>query len=653
MKKSLVASGSTEMGLTLKSLEKTGSPESRLFTAIYLNDIARVRAELAGSEKESADPLSWQSGVMSLPGKEASEAQDKFFGKSALSFCAGLCSPPEIFDEVAAAARERFDAKGESSWRKEGDRSTPDGELQEAIEDAIKMADRWIAKDKKSFGWQYAWTAAPLGRRQAFVDRAIKSMRKGEVVPWEKLASRDYLRAQLDSAIELWATSPRRAGEALAGCVTHQRRASALLALGKAGAEIDTAPAIAAALALGDRNLATRLSQPTHAWAIKAGRSDWVKERLKEGSADWVNQSACMALSWGPLAAALEAGEMELARTLIEKGASPNAMTETHPEKGDGRVAPLLAVRAAAGDAAGCRLLLAAGADPEAFDAFWKVSESLDTSAMGAAALGGHEEVIRLALSHGAQAARVGRGALTTLARERPEARAWFGKEGSLTYFGRKAQELAMAARESIAAARSGGLKGLLGSKEAKPTEVAEAPAAQEAPKIGEALKEFRGQAAAAGEPKATPEEGLSLAAARARLDALNLSESRQERVSALIAQAIELSPSGRLPANESDAKDLKRLWERNMPRFLEKIQAVPEEERSAAEPGEKAPMASLDEMMEAAGKAMGGMRVRALRQARMKIEAELSVIEANAELSVEGSQAEPGALGSAAKPGA
>lgn len=280
-------------------------------------------------------------------------------------------------------------------------------------------------------------------------------------------------------------------------------------------------------------------------------------------------------------------------------------------------------------------MLLAAGAYPGAFDASWTMSDGLATSAAGAAALHGHEGVARLALMLGASMEEVGRPALARLARERPDIRELFGKEGALSYFGRRVQEAAQKASSALRPAA--GLRGLLGRGKA---EQAEAPEPPKSFQIGEALKEFRqsgAKSAAPGLMSMTDSEELSLAKARAGFDALELDKERADRALALMAQAVELAPQGRLRAEGADAKDLKRLWELNVPLLLGAIEAIPKEDRSSGgEEGESSAWESLDETMESAKKAMEGMRSRALRQARVRVEAEKSVIQANAELSVQ-----------------
>lgn len=126
--------------------------------------------------------------------------------------------------------------------------------------------------------------------------------------------------------------------------------------------------------------------------------------------------------------------------------------------------------------------------------------------------------------------------------------------------------------------------------------------------------------------------EGLDLDKARKLLAECGLGSSTQGQAQEALKLAAELSVGGSLPASGEDAGDLRRLWEVNIPLFLEALRGIPVEERSrSAEAGEETPQESAEAMIGRANALMGAMKLRALRQARLRLAAEIAVMEAKA----------------------
>lgn len=119
-----------------------------------------------------------------------------------------------------------------------------------------------------------------------------------------------------------------------------------------------------------------------------------------------------------------------------------------------------------------------------------------------------------------------------------------------------------------------------------------------------------------------------SLARARELLQRCGLA--RLKSAQEALARAEELSANGALPAIAEDAGELRRLWEVNIPLFLEALLGIPAADRGkAAEPGAPTPMEAAEGMIERALALMAAMRERSLARARQRLDAEIAVMEA------------------------
>lgn len=548
--------------------------DKNLIIATHQNNLPAVRKHLA---------LGGRPDYLLRVGLQCDKYPNKTFEShtaTALQMAIHRCADPELIDALAQSALQR-DASGLS--------------LRAAIIAARELNPVIRSDEYDAIGMAvYAWGKQDPERHAQAVFETLKRIPITQA-PFEAIAGQPHL----EGAISRYArevcdreTPIASLSYALGDCAARGRRDAAQAILRAGGALLDLEPAKVEAAIARDKAFEAELARPLHAYAIAAGQLDWINERLAETDRAWLNQSAPFRQAWGPLAAALEHESANpeakgLAKKLIDAGASPSSMAESPAFKAP---VSLLAARALAGDQEGVKFLLLAGAPIASVNLIAEAREGRATP-FGSVCAAGDLAMANLLLSAGAQPRAIPASQLRLIASLRPEIRALLGKEGSLSLFARGVKDLASRAF---------------------------APAH----KRGDPLPiELAASASPAG-------ACLDVANALAMMEKAALPPALLAKGRLAAEKAQELSPLGELPANEADAISLKRLWERNIPLFLERLLAIPRKDRELpSEDGGPSPARLFEAMLDTALDSMALTRSRALSSARGRLDVEAAVI--------------------------